>query len=204
MELKEVMQLLTSPFIREGKSYVGKIIKIFLEQVKIIEDNLQLQLDWKNIDEAQGFALDKFGQIVGLPRGTWDDEMYRIRIKVRIAQNLSDGTINSVIETLAMALQTDVSTIKIESMWEKGQPDTIAISGIPFDVLNKAGMTTDQLVDMVKLIIAAGIRVETIGIEGTFRMSPDMNGVAAPYQFGLSDDAMTVGGTLSAILLPHE
>lgn len=51
----------------------------------------QSLLQLLNIDEVSGPVLDMIGRLVGQPRGGVDDPTYRLRLKARIAANLSDG-----------------------------------------------------------------------------------------------------------------
>lgn len=161
---------------------------------------MQLQLDWKNISVAEGYALDEIGKMVGLPRGTYDDEKYRVRIKTRIAQNLSDGTINSVIETLSASLDIDLRDIQIDTLWQVGKPATIKITKIPVGALNKAGMTQDELIEIVKVIIASGIDVESLELVGTFRFSNNTNANEMNPDTGFFDDSTGKGGIFGDIL----
>lgn len=197
---KELLWYLPSVFTKDENSNIGKILKLTANNYGTIKDNLQLQLDWKNISIAEGYALDEIGAMVGLPRGTFDDEMYRVRIKTRIAQNLSDGTINNVIETLSASLDIDLNDIRIDTMWQDGKPATIKISKIPVTALNAAGMTQNELIEIVKVIIASGIDVESLELVGTFRFSRDYNQNETNNNTGFFDEVSGQGGYFGEIM----
>lgn len=198
--LKELLWYLPSVFTKNEDSNIGKIIKLISFNYGTIKDNLELQLSWKNISSAEGYALDEIGKMVGLPRGTYDDEKYRVRIKTRIAQNLSDGTINRVIETLAVSLEIDMSDIKIESLWSQGKGASIKISKIPVTALNKVGMTQEELIEIVKIVIASGIDVETLELVGTFRFSRTQNANENSPDTGFFNEADGKGGIFGDIM----
>lgn len=198
--LKELLWLLPSGFTKKVESNVGKILKLAADNYGKISDNLHLQLDWKNISVAEGYALDEIGAMVGLPRGTYTDEMYRIRIKTRIAQNLSDGTINGVIETLSASLDIDLRDIQIDTLWQSGHPATIRITKIPVTALNEAGMTQEELIEIVKVIIASGIDVESVELIGTFRFSKYYDVEEINENTGFYDEATGKGGYFGEIM----
>lgn len=200
--LNEMMWKLTSKFTKRPDSNIGKLMNLFAEQYDLVKLDLQRQLDWKNIDVAEGLALDEYGKMVGIPRGTWDDQQYRIRIKTGIARNISDGTINSVIQILAATLSVDPKTITLKSMWEEGIPNTIRITDIPFDAVVKAGMTQEELVEITKVVVAAGIDVETIELTGTFVFSSQPNVTEMNPNGGFEDTVAGTGGLFGAIMKP--
>lgn len=198
--LNDLMWSLTSKFTKNPKSNIGKLLKIFAEQYDLVMSDLQRQLAWRNIDVAEGIALDNIGTTFGIHRGTWDDEQYRVRIKTGIARNVSNGTINSVIEILAMTLSIDVSQIQIDTMWKQGEPDTIKISSIPYGALVASGMTQDELIEITTVIVAAGIKVETLELSGTFQFAPTPNVSIIDPDHGFQDIANGTGGTFGAIM----
>lgn len=198
--LDEMLWKLTSRFTKNPNSNVGKLLKLFAEQYELIEKDLQRQLDWKDINKAEGAALDEIGKIAGVPRGTWDDPQYRIRIKTGIARNISSGTINNVIEILSSTLNIDPSSMRIESLWPIGKHDTIKISKIPYASLNEAGLTQEELITIVKVIVAAGIDVETLELEGTFRFSSIKDQNEIDVSKGFYNEATGTGGKFGAIM----
>jgi len=197
---KELLWYLPSVFTKKENSNIGKILKLTADNYGTIKENLELQLEWKNISVAEGYALDEIGAMVGLPRGTYDDEMYRVRIKTRIAQNLSDGTINNVIETLSVSLDIDMRDIQIDTLWQVGKPATIKISKIPVGALNEAGMTQEELIEIVKVIIASGIDVETLELVGTFRFSKTYNANEMNEDTGFYNEDTKKGGIFGDIM----
>lgn len=200
IKLKDLLDKLGTNFAKEQNSNNYKLLNMAYKQLKKLEEEFNKQLSWMDIEKAEGYALDMLGLRVGLPRGTMDDAKYRIRIRAKIAQNLSDGTINTVVEALAMALNTPVTNIHINPLWEDGHPATVRIEEVPVSVLNTAGMTEDELIDITRSIIAAGIKVESINLKGTFKFSPIPDQVVVNNQTGFSNIAMDTGGKFGSIL----
>ncbi|ATN94282.1 hypothetical protein [Lysinibacillus phage vB_LspM-01] len=198
--LEKMLWYLPSKFTKNPKSNIGKLFKIFSEHYRLVEKDFEKQLAWRDINKAEGAVLDELGKMVGVYRGTWDDAQYRVRIKTGIARNISDGTINKVIETLAATLRIDVSQITIDTEWQNGIPATIRISSIPYKALIESGVTQQELIEITKLIVAAGINVETLQLDGTFQYSSQNGVVEVDNTKGFSDPTGTTGGYYGALL----
>ncbi|WP_158644225.1 DUF2612 domain-containing protein [Clostridium botulinum] len=73
---------------------------IYYKALSIIQDEIISQaveiMKQRNLNKAQGFALDIIGDIVALPRNMLDDEEYRKMIKLQIIINNSTGTIENI------------------------------------------------------------------------------------------------------------
>lgn len=84
----------------QEKENVVKLLTLFLTEVQAIEDMLISLLDIKSITDSYGFSLDLIGKIVGVTRGTLDDEDYRSAIRLQISINTSNGTMDEIIRTV--------------------------------------------------------------------------------------------------------
>lgn len=198
--LEKMLWYLPSRFTKNPKSNIGKLFKIFSEQYTLLEKDFERQLAWRDINKAEGAVLDELGKMVGVARGTWDDAQYRVRIKTGIARNISNGTINKVIETLATTLQIDPTQITIDTEWQNGNPATVRISNIPYAALVSSGVTQQELIQITKLIVAAGINVETVSLDGTFQYSSQPSTIEVDNTKGFSDATGTTGGYYGALL----
>ncbi|AXG97813.1 DUF2612 domain-containing protein [Clostridium botulinum] len=73
---------------------------IYYKALSIIQDEIISQainiMKQRNLNKAEGFALDIIGDIVALPRNMLDDEEYRKMIKLQIIINNSTGTIENI------------------------------------------------------------------------------------------------------------
>ncbi len=68
------------------------------QQIQDIENALHGLYRRLNIDDQEETQLDRIGSIVGQNRFDFDDTVYRLWIKAKIAQNISDGTIERILD----------------------------------------------------------------------------------------------------------
>lgn len=90
----------------------------YIEQIQDLEDAFYQLITDRTIETAVGTQLDGIGSIVGEDREGRDDSDYRLAIRVRILLNLTDGTIEQVIEILHLA--TEGKTIHVVN-WAHGE-----------------------------------------------------------------------------------
>lgn len=196
---KEIISLFTDAF-DEGKregAVLYNLVSLFADELVLLKDTNDLMQSWRDIDKARGKTLDLIGENINQDRGTASDEVYRILLKSKIARNLSDGTIDTIIQVIATALSADLNEIKLRESWEDN-PDalpSIRLMQMPLKRLLESGMDPLNFVRIIQKTVAAGIRVEQIELMGTLRLTAGPGTVAN----GLSDIDMTVGGTLGAI-----
>lgn len=199
----DLLRKLPSTFTKEVPSNIHKIIRIAC----LIDNDIKMMLkktaEWRNIDEAKGSTLDLIGKSVGQKRGKVSDEVYRVLIRARIARNSSDGTINSMLNALALSLNTTPDTIRIKALYSEGQPASIMIDGIPIYALNKVGLTANELGSLAQMIAVAGVKVTSIDLSGTFQLSSQPDTLENSLDFGLAPLDQSTGGTLGAVFDPN-
>lgn len=204
MEFTNLIRLLPDVYKKDSTSFIAELIKI----IERINTNIMETYDkaekWRCIDEAKGTTLDLMGLRVGQKRGTATDEIYRVLIKARIARNNSDGTINSIIEALALSLSTTPDTIKIKPLYTEGKPLSLRIEGIPITALNKVGLTIQEFGSLAQSIASAGISVTSIDLSGTFSLSSKPNELEQSLDFGLAPLDQSRGGTLGSAFNPGD
>lgn len=199
----DLLRLLPDTFTKEVPSNIYEIIKIACYLDSDIKKTLTQTSNWRNIEEARGTTLDLIGKSVGQKRGKMTDEIYRVLIRARIARNSSDGTINSMLNALALSLNTTPNTIRIKALYNEGEPASIKIDGIPIDALNKVGLTANELGVLAQTIAAAGVKVTSIDLSGTFQLSSQPNALENSLDFGLAPLDQSTGGTLGAVFDPN-
>jgi hypothetical protein len=86
-----------------GKPRVAALIQSYLDQIQELEDATWEVLDARHVNTATGVHLDTLGAIVGQPRFTSDDDVYRSVIRAKIAANRSKGTTDSLINVVRLA-----------------------------------------------------------------------------------------------------
>jgi hypothetical protein len=191
--LTKFVDRLTDTYNKNPESNVYKLMSIAANLIQGNEDTLNRIGDWRDVDQAEGKALDMLGQNVRQNRGQAPDEVYRILIKSKIKRNLSNGSINTLIDFLSFILQVPKTSIKVNELWAVGQPADLKID-VPLDSINGTGLSRKQFGTLVNLVTVAGVNAEVL-FEGTFSFS-SVYDASQTNATGFADDAGTTGGTL--------
>lgn len=150
---QSIVKRLSDYFDKTPDSNISKQMSIFAAEAKEVKATNDRIRQWRNIDDAEGDGLDLIGQNVNQPRGIATDEVYRILLKSKIARNLSDGTIDMIIQVLAILLSVDHKMIKIKEKWndsEEPEPAAIKVIELPLTKLNEAGLDPANFVRIVQ------------------------------------------------------
>ncbi|WP_332649649.1 hypothetical protein [Lysinibacillus sp. 54212] len=184
--------------------YLAKLMRIFSEQLTELKQTIDTVEDWRDIDKAEGRTLDHIGENVKQPRGKATDPVYRILLKSKIARNLSDGTIDTIIQVLSTALSVPPSEIRLQEKWfdeHEPEPAAIKVIELPLAKLNEAGLDPSNFVRIVKRTVAGGVSVGTVELTGTFEFGDISNSIDTTKGLGdINDDAL--GGYLGAVYTP--
>lgn len=203
---KSIVKRFSDYFDKTPDSNISKLMSIFSAEAQEIKETNDRIRQWRNIDDAEGVGLDLIGQNVNQSRGVANDEVYRILLKSKIARNLSDGTIDMIIQVLAIALSIDPKMIKIKEKWndqEEPEPAAIKVIELPLTKLNEAGLDPTNFVRIVQRTVAAGVKVGVIELTGTFEFGDLTNSIDNTKGFGdINDD--TIGGYLGAAYAPSQ
>ena len=140
-------QLLTQ---YKEKLGIGYLIESFVDQIQQLENVFVTLSVERAVDVAVGVQLDRIGVIVGIERvpGQSDTD-YRLAIKIRIGQNLSEGEPESVIQTFR-TLTGAVLVILNDGYHAE------------IDLACELDFTQDQVnqyIYEIKKVVAAGVRV---------------------------------------------
>lgn len=82
------------------KPNIAGLSDSYMREVQALENAMWETLISRTIDYAVGVQLDTLGRLVGQPRGALTDPQYRVRIRVRIKINSSNGTAKDIIDIL--------------------------------------------------------------------------------------------------------
>ncbi len=200
---QKMFDRLADLFKKSEESNVGKIIKIFSEQLQMLEDTNRKIKDWRSIDQAKGKGLDLIGENILQSRGSATDEIYQVLLKSKLARSLSTGDINTIIQVLSVALNTEKEEVRIKEKWsDPDYPEEAAISVIevPIKRLNEVGLAPDQFGVIVQKTVASGVRVESVQLQGTFAFGSIPK--EQDSESGFSDVERTTGGSLGAVFRP--
>lgn len=201
------MEKLTDNYNKDPKGNIGKLFKIITDELMEIQSTFKKINDWRDVDNAEGFGLDRIGFNVRQFRGMAPDEIYRVLIKSRIARNRSDGSINTIIRVLSMALDTDPSELKIVEGYTdpmEPEPASIKVMELPIKRILDIGMTAEQFARMAAKTTAAGVGVKEIQMYGTFQLSIMPAELEVDPDTGFSDIDMQQGGELGMIYQPAD
>lgn len=186
----------------EGKQTSGtlyKVMSVLADEFSLIEQTLATIIAYRDIDKARGMTLDLIGQNINQKRGKATDEVYRILLKSKIARNLSDGTVNTIIDVISLALSTKPSDVKILESWEVN-PDakpSIELMKLPITKLLESGIDQENFVAIIQKTVAGGVQVKQVELEGTFELGDDYtDDLARGMTDSMEDD---YGGILGEI-----
>jgi len=201
----DMIYLLTDASYKGKDGNIYKLFQIIEEQLKHVSDTEQQIRLYRSIDTATGKTLDLIGSNYSQERGQATDEIYRTMIKSKIARMWSSGDFNAIINALATTIQADPTEFEMTEDIEEegGEPGVVSLVGVPVEALNKVGMTIGQFKSIVKSLLPAGVRVESVSYEGTFEFGENADENYEPvldFEKGFADDEQTTGGYLGYII----
>lgn len=163
MNYEDLEQNLPDAFRKEEESNNYKILKVNRNTFDEINSAFKVMLDALNINSATGQALDDiYGGRLNLPRGSLNDDQYRIRLKGRMMKNIVDGSFNAIINALAYILQCDTEDLKLQ---ENGD-GTVSILNTPLEVLTDAGFDYLEAVTTVEEMLPMTVTVDSFTFTG--------------------------------------
>lgn len=203
---QEMFRRLTDTYTKKEDSNIGKVLLLLSEQIDDLNESFVAIENYRDLNQATGSTLDLIGKAIGQPRGKATDEVYRILLRARIARNASDGTTDKIINALALALNTDPSDIRISELTDGGvyEPATVGLVNLPIEALLGAGMTATQFGILLQRVVAAGVRVASVDLTGSFQLSESVDSSVIDNDKGLANLDQTVGGTLSGSFSPED
>lgn len=203
---QEMFRRLTDTYTKNENSNIGKVLLLLSEQIDDLNESFVAIENYRDLNQATGSTLDLIGKAIGQPRGKATDEVYRILLRARIARNASDGTTDKIINALALALNTDPSDIRISELTDGGvyEPATVGLVNLPIEALLGAGMTATQFGILLQRVVAAGVRVASVDLTGSFQLSESVDSSVIDNDKGLANLEQTTGGTLSGSFSPED
>lgn len=158
--VKDIVNLFTDHFRKDEESNTYKLMQLFSNELQLLKAANDRIIAWRDIDNAEGKALDLIGRDLLKPRGTATDAQYRIMLKTKIAQNLADGTINGLINAIAYVLGVEKQQVKVVELWELlNEPASLAIEEIPLQTIYDANITTNQFEEILTSLVAGGVKL---------------------------------------------
>lgn len=156
-----------------------------------------------NIDYAHGGTLDKIALNVNQARGSVNDIVLRTLMKAKIAADMSEGTIDTLLDVIGFIIGDETNKSQVEEMYNDSEnPEPAAINIIvPAEGIIDAGVTLGQFVALITNIKAAGVRVYA-NLQGTFEFG-EIAEYGPEYDTGFADIEQTTGGSLGILYDPE-
>lgn len=126
--------------------------------------DMQSVLDTFDIEQVYGKTLDLYGDFVGQKRGTLTDDEYRIYIKNKMAQNICQGDINSILNLLSKIFDCSIADISIEEVGG----NRVDIKNLPLPYLIGGTLTEEQILELLERILPVTVKIRLAEIIGTF------------------------------------
>lgn len=203
--MPRLVEMLTDNYNKRLDSNIAKLLAIVEAEHDEALETLHVVEEWQDLDRALGRALDRIGFDVQQFRGMATDEVYKVLIKSRIARNNSDGSINTIIEVLSLALDINPCDLGITETYNdpyNPEPAAIKVIKAPLGGLLKTGLTGQQLGIMIAKTAAGGVGVKSVELYGTFQFSSSSDELEADSEKGFAGLEMTTGGTLGLAYSP--
>ena len=174
-----------------NEASVNRLLEVF----KQINDCL-------DIYKATGKTLDYYGASVGQPRGNLADDKYRLLIITRIAVNVSGCDYQTVIDNIKRLLNCEYSDFELTELYdeEEPKPAMVSITKMPYTILDKAGFSSEEIYQVIKLLLPIGVGLEFRALEGTFEFCSIEDYELVTPEKGFADEEQTFGGTWGMVI----
>jgi hypothetical protein len=120
-ELEHPASHLTDNYKKDEDSNNYKLLDLGHQEHKEIMKTLRLMEAWRDMDNAEGFTLDKIGKNVLELREGRDDYTYRKAIRIKIRGNLSAGLIEDL--NIIAAILFEDNFVSISETWHQADYD---------------------------------------------------------------------------------
>jgi hypothetical protein len=196
--LQDLKKWITSNYDKIDGSNIHKVLKFISDEFEEVKETFKTIEDWENLNNAEGNALNLYGENILQFRGQATDAVYRALIRSKVSRDSSTGDYNTILEVLSMLLNAEVTEFSID---EGVLPEyqTVRNVTVPIEKMIELGLTSTQLGRIIAQIVAAGVGVEEIIFFGTFEYVDELSN---DLDLGYSDVDMVNGGTLGAIYEP--
>lgn len=136
-----------------------KILSLHGDAVDELRANMQAVLDAQDLQRAVGNTLDKYGAEVEQPRGSADDELYRVLIQQKMARDRGIGTWDSVSGGIRSILNCSDSDFYIhDSSVNRRVIFRVADSRI----IENASLTKKQVKKIINQLLPATVKFAVI------------------------------------------
>ena len=142
-----------------------QLLQYDAEQFRAVLQELENSL---SLDDATGYTLNLYGDMVGQNRGLATDEQYLVLIKTKQARNSCKADYKSIVSCLCRILNCEPKEILLEELENQC---AVKLADIPLEKLLAADLTANQFTQILKSLLPAGVRLEGSLYSGTFTFS---------------------------------
>lgn len=190
-DLTTILNELPSSLNYQEDSNNAKMLSFYADTMVDIQNLLNQMQIWRDINKAEGQALDRIGADYEVYRNGYDDDFYRFMIRTKQLQRLTDGTYNSLIKLVGDSLEADYADFNVRPMYEStGEPDAVEITNISGHYINDE-RKEKLLFDRLQSAVDAGIRLANVEFIKEFNLQHTIGLCAQDYEL---DVAVMRGG----------
>lgn len=162
---EDYVKNLPDAFSKTEGSNNARILGLVKSSLDELREAIRAVYDSLDIDKATGKSLDLFGDMVGQERGVATDEQYRAMIKSKICRNLANADHNSIVNAVCAVFGCEPHEVLL---MEAEAPCTVTVEHLPFEALNKSNIDAATAIKIIKGLMPAGVKVESLSFTGTF------------------------------------
>ena len=197
----KLINKLPDAYKKDESSNNYKLLDISQSGINDLRESISEITLLTDIANSSGKTLDLFGEMLGKKRGNLDDDKYKYLLLTQIGQNTISGDFNNVLNSMIamFSLQPGDVTYEDITIEESETSGNIKVIKLPLKVLNRAGFSTTQAIDLVRDILPIGVGVESANFEGTFEFGKTDTEYDENKGFGSLTDP-TIGGYFGALI----
>ena len=186
---------LPDSYAKDKNSNNYKLLKLNEDAIATLNKDMYDVLNVLDIKNAIGNTLELYGDMVGQKRGELNDTQYRYMILTRIGMNIALGNYDSIIAVCQMIFDCKPHEIILN---DSEKPCRVEVTKFPLKVLVDAGLSSNQAIAMVELLMPIGVTIENANFEGTFEFAE----TATEYDenAGFGNIEQTIGGYMGLSL----
>lgn len=172
-----------------------KLLNLNEQAIADIKKDAIAILEMLDLQQATGYTLDLYGDLVGQKRGMLDDTQYRYEILSKMGINVGQGNYMSVINTLMQIFRCEANDIILEDDTEKAA--MVKVVKFTMQLLVNASLTPSQAVEIIESLLPTGVGVISAKFEGTFEFADSATEYDETAGFGNLEQS--IGGDLGFI-----
>lgn len=158
-DLTTILNELPSSLNYQEDSNNAKMLSFYADTMVDIQNLLNQMQVWRDINKAEGEALDRIGADYEVYRNGSDDDFYRFMVRTKQLQRLTDGTYDSIIKLVAESLGANYSEINVVPV--KDEPNAIEVTNIPAEYIDSQRKEA-MVLDRIRGSVVAGVRVASV------------------------------------------